>query len=107
VGYAGLAAWLRAHHLADGLSGYHQANVVTLETGGAVRLRPVAPGADGRLAAYAWNASSAWYDPAARTATFLVLADRGFATPGNTGRLRRHDRAGHRHVRAACRELPV
>jgi hypothetical protein len=80
--YAGLAAWLRAHHLADGLSGYHQANIVTLETGGAVRLRPVAPGADGRLAAYAWNASSARYDPAARTATFLVLADRGFATPG-------------------------
>jgi hypothetical protein len=74
--YADLASWLRAHHLADGLSGYHQANIVTLETGGAVSLRPVAPGADGRLAAYAWNASSGWYDPAVRTATFLVLADR-------------------------------
>ena len=83
--YADLASWLRAHHLADGLSGYHQANIVTLETGGAVSLRPVAPGADGRLAAYAWNASSAWYDPAARTATFLVLADPGLAVPGTPG----------------------
>jgi TatA/E family protein of Tat protein translocase len=83
--YAGLASWLRAHHLAVGVSGYHQANIVTLETGGAVSLRPVAPGADGRLAPYAWNASSAWYDPAASTATFLVLAGRGFATQGTPG----------------------
>jgi hypothetical protein len=83
--YADLASWLRAHHLAAGLSGYHQANIVTLEAGGAVTLRPVTPGADGRLAAYAWNASSAWYDPAARTATFLVLDERGFATPGGPG----------------------
>jgi hypothetical protein len=45
----------------------------------------VAPGAGGRLTAYAWNASSAWYDPAARTATFLVLADRGVASLGAAG----------------------
>ena len=87
--YADLASWLRAHHLAAGLSGYHQANIVTLETGGAVTLRPVTPGADGRLAGYAWNASSAWYDPAARTATFLVLdaaaPPGGPGTPGGQG----------------------
>ncbi len=106
--YADLASWLRAHHLTAGLSGYHQANIVTLETGGAVTLRPVTPGADGRLAAYAWNASSAWYDPAARTATFLVLArHHREANRARTGRLRRHGRAGHRHVRPARRELPV
>ncbi|MCW2894490.1 MAG: hypothetical protein JWO75_3979 [Actinomycetia bacterium] len=81
--YAGLAAWLRAHHLTAGLSGYHQANIVTLETGGAVTLRPVTPGTDGHLAAYSWNASAAWYDPAARAATFLVLAVPG--TPGGPG----------------------
>jgi hypothetical protein len=56
---------------------------VTLETGGAVTLRPVTPGADGGLAGYAWNASSAWYDPAARTATFLVLD--AAAPPGGPG----------------------
>jgi hypothetical protein len=80
--YADLAGWLRAHHLTAGLSGYHQANIVTLETGGAVTLRPVAPGPDGHLAAYTWNSSAAWYDPAAPPATFLVLTDRGFAGRG-------------------------
>lgn len=79
--YAGLAAWLRAHHLTDGLSGYHQATIVTLETGGAVTLRPVTAGEHGHLARYAWNTSAAWYDPAARTATFLVLPAPG-AAPG-------------------------
>jgi hypothetical protein len=75
--YADLAGWLRAHHLTSGLSGYHQANIVTLQTGGAVTLRPVAPGPGGRLAAYAWNSSAAWYDPAAPAATFLVLTATG------------------------------
>jgi hypothetical protein len=81
--YADLAGWLRAHHLAAGLSGYHQANIVTLETGGAVTLRPVAPGPGGHLAAYAWNSSAAWYGPAAPAATFLVLAAPG--APGSSG----------------------
>jgi hypothetical protein len=80
---AGLAAWLRAHHLTAGLSGYHQANIVTLETGGAVILRPVTSGTDGHLAAYTWNASTAWYDPAAHTASFLVLTAPG--VPGSSG----------------------
>jgi hypothetical protein len=87
--YADLATWLRAHHLTAGLSGYHQANIVTLETGGAVILRPVTPGTDGHLADYAWNASTAWYDQAARGATFLVLAAPGWpgwrGSPGSPG----------------------
>ena len=84
--YAGLAAWLRAHHLTAGLSGYHQANIVTLETGGAVTLRPVTPGTGGRLAAYAWNASAAWYDPGARAATFLVIDREHQAPPASRPR---------------------
>jgi hypothetical protein len=71
--YAGLASWLRTHHLTHGLSGYHQANIVTLAAGGRVTLRAVTAGRDGRLAAYTWNASAAWYDPARQAATFLVL----------------------------------
>jgi len=81
--YAGLAGWLRAHQLTDGLSDYHQANIVTLESGGAVTLRAVAPAGHGRLAGYAWNASTAWFNPAAHTATFLVLGAPG--TPGASG----------------------
>jgi hypothetical protein len=83
--YANLAAWLRAHHLTAGLSGYHQASIVTLETGGAVTLRPVIPDAIGHLAACTWNASAAWYDQAAHTATFLVLAAPGAGAPGSPG----------------------
>jgi hypothetical protein len=70
--YADLAAWLPAHHLTAGLSGYHQANIVTLESGGAVTLRPVTV-TGGRLTAYRWNASTAWFNPARQPAAFLVL----------------------------------
>jgi hypothetical protein len=75
--YAGLAAWLPAHHLTNGLSGYHQANIVTLESGGRVTLRAVAPTARGRVRAYAWNASLRWFDPATHSADFLVLTASG------------------------------
>ena len=51
-----------------------------LPTGGAVTLRPVTAGPGGRLTAYQWNASSAWFDPARAAATFLVLA-----TPSGSG----------------------
>jgi hypothetical protein len=74
--YASLAAWLSARHLTTGLSGYHQANIVTLETGGAVTLRAVTT-SDGRLSAYTWNASATWFDPAAERANFLVLTRPG------------------------------
>jgi hypothetical protein len=85
--YADLAAWLPAHHLTTGLSGYHLANIVTLESGGTVTLRPVtAVGA--HLIAYTWNASTAWFDPAtpaaAHAATFLVLT--GSERPSSTAR---------------------
>ncbi len=80
---AALASWLRAHHLTSGLSGYHQANIVTLASGGAVTLRAVTPVPGGRLAGYDWNASAAWFGPAARPATFLVLAGPG--TSGSSG----------------------
>jgi hypothetical protein len=85
--YADLAAWLPAHHLTTGLSGYHQANIVTLESGGAVTLRPVTA-AGARLIAYTWNASTAWFDPARQPATpmatFLVLT--GSKRPGSAAR---------------------
>jgi hypothetical protein len=84
--YAGLAAWLAAEHLTTGLSGYHQANIVTLETGGAVSLRAVHRTSGGRIGAYTWNASAAWLDPARRTANFLVLTVPGApAAAGGAG----------------------
>jgi len=81
--YADLAAWLAARHLTDGLSGYHQANIVTLESGGGVTLRAVMRAADGQVGAYTWNAAGAWFDPAWHTANFLVLTAPG--APAATG----------------------
>jgi hypothetical protein len=81
--YANLAGWLRARHLTAGLSGYHQANITTLASGGTVTLRPVTAAGDGRLAAYTWNASTAWFDQARHRATFVVLVAPG--GPGSSG----------------------
>jgi hypothetical protein len=84
--YAGLAAWLPAEHLTDGISGYHQANIATLESGGAVTLRAVRPTSRGLIGAYTWNASAAWFDPVGHTANFLVLTAPGApAAAGGAG----------------------
>ena len=85
--YADLAAWLTARHLSNGLSGYHQASIVTLESGGAVTLRAVAPAPGGAgIVAYTWNASQRWFDPAAHSANFLVLTAPGLpAAAGGSG----------------------
>ncbi len=74
--YADLTAWLTAHHLTSGVSGYSQANIVTAESHGAISLRPVV--ADGRyLAARTWEAKRSWYDPRTQRADFLVLSTFG------------------------------
>jgi hypothetical protein len=79
--FADLAAWLSAHHLSYGVSGYTQANIVTVESQGSVALRPVGPaGPDGRyVAARQWEANRSWYDPAAHRANFAVLSTVGAA----------------------------
>jgi len=78
--YADLAAWLPAHQLTAGLSGYHQANIVTLESGGAVTLRAVTATSGGKVGAYTWNASTTWFDPGGHTANFLVLTAPGVSS---------------------------
>jgi hypothetical protein len=66
---APLADWLVAHHLTSGLSGYWNANVTTLLTGGKVHLAAVSGG--GKYA-YLWVAKESWYDPAVSAANFIV-----------------------------------
>jgi len=74
--YADLTAWLRAHHLTSGVSGYSQANIVTAESGGAISLRPVV--AAGRyVAPRGWESDRSWFDPARHAANFLVLSSVG------------------------------
>jgi len=67
--YAGLADWLEAVGLTSGLSGYWEANVTTLLTGGTVHLAPLT--SQGRYG-YLWESKAAWFDPGVSYANFIV-----------------------------------
>jgi len=78
-----LTAFLAAHHLRTGLSGYWQSNVVTLTSGNAVQVRQVT--VDGtRIVPYKWNSDAAWYDPRQASANFVVFAPGTAEYPGWT-----------------------
>lgn len=79
-----LTAWLEAHHLDSGLSGYWESNVVTLTSGGTVRIRLVGTGG-GTLTAADFESAAAWYDPARAAANFVVLGSTD-SLPGFTDR---------------------
>ncbi len=64
-----LAAFLAAHHLTEGLSGYWQSSIVTVGSDGAVTVRAVQPGT---LQPYLWESKGSWYDPGLHRATFVV-----------------------------------
>jgi hypothetical protein len=65
-----VASWLEAHHLRYGLGGYWESSIVTVDTGGQVKVRAVVKNTMGP---YLWLAKPSWYDPAAQQANFVVL----------------------------------
>jgi len=75
-----LGAWLAREHLYYGLGGYWESNVVTLDTGGQVRVRAVLQ-AGPVVIRDNWETRPDWYDPAVHQASFIVLA------PGSGGQL--------------------
>lgn len=79
---APLAAWLAAHPMGTGLSGYWESNVVTLTSGGRTAVRPVQV-IGGRIIPMLRNAESRWYDPAVSRADFVVLGPTIFGPPGD------------------------
>ena len=87
-----VAAWLAAHHERDGLAGYWQAASTTVTSGGQVLVAAITlpaaaaagqPGTD-QAAAYRWESSADWYQPARHDATF-VIAVTDPAAPGGGG----------------------
>ncbi|MGD0704534.1 MAG: hypothetical protein ABSA02_32175 [Trebonia sp.] len=64
-----LANWLLAHKLTSGLSGYWQANITTLQTGGKVRLAPLTSA--GKYG-YLWESKAEWFNPEVSSANFIV-----------------------------------
>ncbi len=65
-----VASWLEAHHLRYGLGGYWESSIVTVDTGGQVKVRAVVKNTMGP---YLWLAKPSWYDSAAQQANFVVL----------------------------------
>jgi hypothetical protein len=74
--YASLTAWLADHHLTSGVSGYSEANSVTLDSSGAVTLRAVTS-RNGYVVPYTWETDSSWFSPAEHYASYAVLNPAG------------------------------
>jgi hypothetical protein len=64
-----LGAFLAAHDLTYGISGYWQSSIVTVDTSGSVTIRAVMPGT---LQRDWWMSKHSWYVPSTHLATFLV-----------------------------------
>jgi hypothetical protein len=69
---AQLTAWLESHPIGAGLSGYWEANVVTLASGGRVAVRPVTI-AGGRVAPTGGEVRAGWFNPGLSRVDFVVL----------------------------------
>jgi len=64
-----LARWLEAHHLTSGLAGYWESTIVTLDSGGRVRIVALI-GKGTTIKPY--EADSSWSNPAVSRANFIV-----------------------------------
>jgi hypothetical protein len=64
-----LASWLVAHQLTSGIGGYWDANVTSLDSGGAVRIAPVTLGAS---YGYLWEAKPSWFNSTTTSANFII-----------------------------------
>jgi hypothetical protein len=69
--FSRVASWLQAHHLRYGLGGYWESSIVTVQTGGQVKVRALLKAT---LGPDLWLAKPAWYDQAAEQANFVVLS---------------------------------
>ena len=69
---ADLAAWLTAHHLSYGL-GRAESNIVSVDSGGRVRLAVVTD-RGGRVRTQLYQSERSWYDPRLHDANFLVAS---------------------------------
>ena len=73
---APLAAWLEAHGLTYGIAWYWDASVVTMQSGGRVKIRAVDIKYDNKkVLVPIWETNTLWYNPSRYDARFVV-ADR-------------------------------
>ena len=81
---AAVAAWLTEHHLRRGLAEYWEASSVTVDTGGAVVIGSVGPDPGG-LAPWHWEMDMRIFDPATRSANFVLSMPGERGLPGAGG----------------------
>ena len=65
-----LATWLAAHHLRYGLGGYWLSSIITVETGGQVKVRALM---QFTMQRDLWESKYAWYTPRGQYANFVVF----------------------------------
>ena len=65
-----LATWLAAHHLRYGLGGYWLSSIITVETGGQVKVRALM---QFTMQRDLWESAYAWYTPRGQYANFIVF----------------------------------
>jgi hypothetical protein len=82
---APLTTWLEGHRLGTGLSGYWEASVVTLASGGRVAVRPVSV-SGGRVVPAAGEVRGDWFAASANAAHYVVLFPGVPGYPGFTDR---------------------
>jgi hypothetical protein len=76
-----VASFLAGHHLRYGLSGYWQADALTLASGNRVQIRALGVN-PGSVSASHWESDASWYDPRLHDANFVLLFS---GKPGFTG----------------------
>ncbi|HXQ62987.1 MAG TPA: hypothetical protein VN796_11680, partial [Acidimicrobiales bacterium] len=59
---AGLASWLAAHQLTDGVGDYWSASITTVQSRGLVTVRPVMATADNQIVRYPRESEARWYE---------------------------------------------
>ncbi|MGO9195568.1 MAG: hypothetical protein ACLQK4_00380 [Acidimicrobiales bacterium] len=74
---ATLASWLESHGLHDGVGAYWSASIVTVESSGAVRVRPVVSPNGLKLVRYDRNSAGYWYSEPFNFVVFNLQAPWG------------------------------
>jgi hypothetical protein len=78
-----VVGWLEAHHLSTGLGTYAESNLITLDSGGRVAIRPVTWWGSGAVPRD-YESKASWYDPRLSNASF-VMVNSADAKPGRNG----------------------